>query len=193
MVKGKKKDRIIRILFVLMISALILMASCKPKEQGPPAKVITLGLVDNGSDEQGEPSESGGIVITLGNQSGEGHVITLKVENKTNETNTTNTINTTNTTVETNETLENIENTRSSAVEFYFLLKGKSYFQSFLKEYQVKTYNMSGQLITIESIIITEDSAKFRIDNFTTKSLGEKDSDATPEFEIIVKDIYYRR
>ena len=82
---------------------------------------------------------------------------------------------------------------RVSEVEFYFLLKGKSYFKHILKENQEKTYNISGYLVTIEPIFIGRDEVKFMINNYTTRALSEKDSDATPEFEIIVKDIYYRR
>lgn len=83
--------------------------------------------------------------------------------------------------------------TRVSEVDFYFLLKGKSYFRHILKENQVRTYNMSGYLVTIEPIIITSDRVKFRINNYTTKALKEDDSDSTQDFEIIVSNIYYRR
>jgi len=72
------------------------------------------------------------------------------------------------------------------------LLKKKSFFRHMLKEQQSWTYNMSGFIVTIQPIIITQDSVKFRINDFTTKELREKDSDSTDEFEIIVKDIYYR-
>lgn len=79
-----------------------------------------------------------------------------------------------------------------SEVDFYFLLKGRSYFRHILRESQLGTYNLSGIIVTIEPIIITSDSVRFRINNYTTKALQEDDSDCTQEFEIIVSDIYYR-
>jgi len=82
---------------------------------------------------------------------------------------------------------------RASEVEFYFLLKGKAYFKHTIKEEESKSYNITGYLVTITPIIITSDSVKFRINNYTTKALGEDESDSTPEFEIIVSNIYYRR
>ncbi|MBW2991074.1 hypothetical protein KY348_05220 [Candidatus Woesearchaeota archaeon] len=82
---------------------------------------------------------------------------------------------------------------RVSEVEFYFLLKKKAYFKHILKENEKKTYNVSGFIVSIEPIFIAQNEVKFKINNFTTKALEEKDSDSTQEFEIIVKDIYYRQ
>jgi len=89
------------------------------------------------------------------------------------------------------ETLE-LSSQRASEVEFYFLLKNVSYFRHMLKEHQEKTYNLSGTLVTIQPVFISEDSVIFKINNFTTKALKEEDWASEPDFEIFVKDIYYR-
>jgi hypothetical protein len=81
---------------------------------------------------------------------------------------------------------------RVSEVEFYFLLTGKSYFKATQKENQAKTYNLSGELITINPIFISQDEVKFQINDYTTKALAEKEWGTTPEFEVFVNAIYYR-
>ena len=131
-----------------------------------------------------------------GNASGEGYnIITINQTKNTSETGTAIVLNeskTINLSEEQPEEESEPTSARTSEVEFYFLLKGKAYFRHVLKEEESKTYNMTGYLVTITPIIITQDSVKFLINNFTTKSLAEDESDSTPEFEIIVSNIYYR-
>ena len=159
----------------MLIVLVSMLTSCLYYEEQEPVSEINVS-------EEGES-----VVITL-NESEEGVIIVLD-----NDT----TINMSKKKLEEKEEIEEGQAeeqtpTRVSEVEFYFLLKGKSYFRDILKENQIKTYNMSGYIVSIEPIIITSDSVKFQINNFTTKALEEKDSDSTKEFEIIVKDIYYR-
>ena len=132
-----------------------------------------------------------------GNTSGEGYniIITINQTKNTSEDGTAIVLNeskTINLSEEQPEEESEPTSARTSEVEFYFLLKGKAYFRHVLKEEESKTYNMTGYLVTITPIIITQDSVKFLINNFTTKSLAEDESDSTPEFEIIVSNIYYR-
>ena len=131
-----------------------------------------------------------------GNASGEGYnIITINQTKNTSEDGTAIVLNeskTINLSEEQPEEESEPTSARTSEVEFYFLLKGKAYFRHVLKEEESKTYNMTGYLVTITPIIITQDSVKFLINNFTTKSLAEDESDSTPEFEIIVSNIYYR-
>jgi hypothetical protein len=86
---------------------------------------------------------------------------------------------------------------RANQVEFYFLLKQKTYFQDTLREQQAKLYNVAGQSISIKPVIITNESVIFTIDDYTTKyttkALNKHDSDSNDVFEIYVKEIYYRR
>jgi hypothetical protein len=81
---------------------------------------------------------------------------------------------------------------KASEVEFYFLLKGKAYFKHTLREEQNRTYNLSGYLVNIEPLIITRDSVKFRINNYTLKTLAKDEWGSDDDFEIFVSDIYYR-
>jgi hypothetical protein len=87
----------------------------------------------------------------------------------------------------------NISSPRVSEVEFYFLLKNISYFKHILKEEQTGTYNLSGNLITIQPLFIAKDSVIFKINNYTTKALKEEEWGSMPDFEIFVKAIYYRQ
>ena len=160
---------------ILIIIILGISTSCKFSTQKPSEPGYEINISE------------GNVVIILNesNNTNTGLVIVLDTGN--NKTNNTITLSN----PETEEQPEESK-TRASEVDFYFLLKGKSYFRHTLKENQIKTYNMSGILVTIEPIIITPNSVKFRINNYTTKALQEDDSDSTQEFEIIVSDIYYR-
>lgn len=93
---------------------------------------------------------------------------------------------------ESKEAQEEWRKERVSQVEFYFLLKGKSYFKHTLKEHEKRIYNISGYIVSIEPVIITQDSVKFQVNDFTTKALEKKDFDGSQEFEIFVSYIYYR-
>jgi len=94
---------------------------------------------------------------------------------------------------QTQEQTQALTTPRVSEVDFYFLLKGKAYFRATLKEQESKTYNVSGYLVTISPVFISSDRAKFQINNYTTKALSEEEWDSTSEFEILLKNIYYRR
>ena len=174
--KNKLNKLFLVTVFIILISMLTSCIYYEEEEKIPP--VINL-------------SEEKDVVIVLNRTEGEDVIIVLD-----NDT----TVNISEEEVEEKEQEEQPEEeqeeqipARVSEVEFYFLLKGKSYFKHILKESQEKTYNISGYIVTIEPIFIGQDEVKFRINNYTTRALSEKDSDATPEFEIIVKDIYYRR
>lgn len=82
---------------------------------------------------------------------------------------------------------------RTNAVDFYFLLKGKSYFRYFLYEGQLQAFNMSNTIIRITPIFIANDSVIFRVDDYTTGAVKEKEWFTTPGFEIYISDIYFRR
>jgi hypothetical protein len=81
---------------------------------------------------------------------------------------------------------------RANAVDFYFLLKGKSYFRYTLYEGQAQAFNMSNTIIRIVPLFIVNDSVIFRVDDYTTGAVRYKDWFSTPGFEIYVTDIYYR-
>jgi hypothetical protein len=82
---------------------------------------------------------------------------------------------------------------RANAVEFYFLLKGKSYFRHILKETELKAFDLSGTIVRIEPIFIANDSVVFKIDNYPTNAIREREWYSAPNFEIYVSNIYYRR
>jgi len=83
--------------------------------------------------------------------------------------------------------------TRANAVEFYFLLKQKAYFRYLLRENELKSFDLSGAIIRIEPIFIANDSAVFKVDNYPTHAIGEREWYSAPNFEIYVSNIYYRR
>jgi len=98
-------------------------------------------------------------------------------------------------------TSPNATETRVSEVEFYLLFKRSSFVKRTIAEEQTRTYGMEGNestaasqdfTITVTPLIITRDSVKFKINNYTTKALMEHESDGTSEFEIFVNNIYYR-
>lgn len=166
-------------LITLMIICALLISSCyaKPK-QGTPSFIINL-------TEQGSV-----IVLNQTNQTNESKMTIAPQENKT----TNITANKTGEEeAEKQKTEEPTEQpyVRTNAVEFYFLLKEKSYFKDILKEQQKKTYNLSGSLVTIEPIIITSSSAKFLINTYTTKALHKYEWGSDDDFEIYVNEIYY--
>jgi len=163
------------LLFVLVL-ILIIMPSCSyymPKEKGLGEEVIGA----NNTSITRNDTEEKAMVVTRVNITGNKSAEQLGEQEE----------------VKHEEQLEEQTLIRASEVEFYFLLKKKSYFRDILEEEQRKTYNISGYPVSIEPIIITQDSVKLRINNYTTKALQEDDSDSTQEFEIIIKDIYYRR
>lgn len=183
----QNKFNILFSLIILVLLIILISCSYQPGQKGKPAYSINLSE-RNAAD----------IVITLNDTNDKSMVIVLD-NNKiidVAEIGKREQINDQQEEQEGPEEQENQEeqqvNTRISEVEFYFLLKGKSYFKHILKENQEKTYNLSGYLVTIEPIIITSDRVKFRINNYTTRALAEDDFDSTDTFEIIVKDIYYR-
>jgi hypothetical protein len=94
---------------------------------------------------------------------------------------------------ERNNTFVNASSTqRSSEVEFYFLLTGKFYFKAIQKENEAKAYNASGELVTVQPIFISKDKVIFKVNNYTTKAIAEKEWGAAPDSEIFVNAIYYR-
>lgn len=169
--KNKLRNMLIISILIILLGMLTSCLYFKEQEEEPGYKV-------NLSEEEE------GVVITLNETEEEGVVIVLDEDKEVNVSEKE--------LEEKEEKPEEQMPTRVSEVEFYFLLKGKSYFRAVLKENQMKIYNISGVLVTIEPIIITSDSVKFQINNFTTKALEEDDSDSTSEFEIIISDIYYR-
>jgi hypothetical protein len=97
---------------------------------------------------------------------------------------------------------EDISTARPSEVEFYLLFKRSSFVKRTIAEEQSRTYDLAGDestgssegfTVTVTPLIITQDSVKFKINNYTTKALMEHESDGTSEFEIFVNNIYYRR
>jgi hypothetical protein len=80
---------------------------------------------------------------------------------------------------------------RPNGVEFYFLLRGKTYFKDILREQQARTYNLSGSLITIKPIIITNDSVKFMVNNYSVKALHQYEWGSDDNFDIYVNEIYF--
>jgi hypothetical protein len=157
-------------LIILIIICALLISSCyaKPK-QGTPSFIINL-------TEQGSA-----IVLNQTNQTNESKMTIAPQENKTTNI----------TANKTEEATQEQPYVRANAVEFYFLLKEKSYFKDILKEQQKKTYNLSGSLVTIEPIIITSDSAKFMVNNYTTKALHKYEWGSDDDFETYVNEIYY--
>ncbi len=130
-------------------------------------------------------------VIVLGGNNSD-YVITLSGDDiaEINNSNMT----TVSTTSSINNTINNTSQLqRASEVEFYFLLKGKSYFKHILREGEEKAYNLSGFIVVIQPIIITADKVKFRINNYTTSALTKDEWESFPDFEIFVSAIYYRR
>lgn len=83
--------------------------------------------------------------------------------------------------------------TGTNAVEFYFLLRQKAYFRYLLKENEPKEFDLYGTIVRIEPIFIANDSAVFKIDNYPTNAIREREWYSAPNFEIYVSRIYYRR
>lgn len=157
------------------------MTSCK-KEEVPKYNIVVLEQ----KDKTNIPDESILINTTETNQTSITQIIpdqSGEPEIKQNET--------INETVKEEQGQEQIP-ARASAVEFYFLLKGKSYFKYTLKETELKAFNLSGTIIKIIPIFIANDSAVFRVDDYTTGAVGEREWYSTPDFEIYVSDIYFR-
>lgn len=172
----REKNKLNKLFLVsMLIIFVIMLTSCTyyKEEVGEPGYKVNLS-------EEGE-----GVVITLNKTEEGGVVIVLDADKEVDVSEEQ--------LEEKEEEQEEQVSIRVSEVDFYFLLKGKSYFRHILKENQVRTYNMSGYLVTIEPMIITSDRVKFRINNYTTKALQEDDSDSAQDFEIIVSNIYYRR
>ena len=97
-----------------------------------------------------------------------------------------------NTFVNTNTIVNASSTQRFSEVEFYFLLTGKFYFKAIQKENEVKTYNASDEMITVQPIFISKDRVIFKVNNYTTKAIAEKEWGTAPGSEIFVNAIYYR-
>ncbi|MBU1198585.1 MAG: hypothetical protein KKF46_04850 [Nanoarchaeota archaeon] len=189
-----KNKNIIFAVFLLIVLVVFLFSVCScTRKAGEPAYEINIS-------EEGQ-----GVVITLDNTNESGVVIVLdknitsvpvvlsdEAEEKEEPTETEVSEQSAEQTMPEEQSETATEPKRQSEVEFYFLLKGRSYFQHILKENQIKIYIVSGRQIQIQPIIITQNNVKFRINDFTTKTLAEGESDSTQEFEIFVKDIYYR-
>jgi hypothetical protein len=168
------------VLIILMIVCILLISSCyaKPK-QGVPSFIINL-------------TEQGGIIVlNQTNQSNESKMTIANQENKTTNITANKTEEKEAEKQKTQEATQEQPYVRANAVEFYFLLKEKSYFKDILKEQQKKTYNLPDSLVTIEPIIITSDSAKFMVNNYTTKALHKHEWGSDDDFEIYVNEIYY--
>lgn len=175
---------VLSIITVILIPLAFLMASCQ-KQEAPRYSIVVLEEKEktNVSDEDiiiniPEENQTPIDVLIGSNQSGEPEIKENKTINKT-----------------TNEVIKEEQEqipARANAVEFYFLLKGKSYFRYILKETELKTFNMSGTIISIVPIFIANDSVVFRIDDYTTGAVGYKEWFSTPGFEIYVSDIYFR-
>jgi hypothetical protein len=164
-------------LIILMIICALFISSCYAKpRQGAPSFMINL-------------TEQGGVIVL--NNTNESKVTIAVQENKTTNLTANKTEEKEAEKQKTEEATQEQPFVRTNAVEFYFLLKEKSYFKDILKEQQKKIYNLSGSLVTIEPIIITSDSAKFLVNNYTTKALHNHEWGSDDDFEIYVNEIYY--
>jgi hypothetical protein len=187
---NKTSEWCFAILIIILIFLAFFLISCQ-KEEIPRYNIIVLEQKDNTNI----PDETTMANITETNQtsitqiipdlSGEREIILNETINETiNEI--------INETVKEEQGQEQIP-ARASAVEFYFLLKGKSYFKYALKETELKTFNLSGTIIRIVPIFIANDSVVFKVDDYPTGAIGEREWYSTPGFEIYVNAIYYRR
>ena len=170
------------IIFIIICAFLICSCYAKPK-QATPSFIINLTEQGN-TVTVNKANENNTVSIT--NTTAPNIIANITANSTANETTATGA-------EEQNAGQEPTGQTylRANAVEFYFLLKGKSYFKSILKEQQKKIYNLSGSLVTIQPIIITNDSAKFMVNNYTTKALHKHEWGSGDDFEIYVNEIYY--
>ncbi len=183
------------LIFFLTLLFLCLMTSCVYN----PEKNVSQKKKEN--NVSGSAGSQDFVIVLGGNGSGEASIVlnqnlVLSSNQTSNETRKQDWNQSQDNVTGQDNTNETFQDSKMSAlrstVEFYFLLKRKSYFRHILGEGEQRTYNMSGHLVTIKPIIIASEEVKFRINNYTTKTLREDDYDGTQEFEIIVKDIYYR-
>lgn len=196
--KSHKLNKSSKLFFSLLLFSILIivlafsMISCQ-KEEVPKYNIVVLEQKDNTNipDEttQANITETNQTSITqiIPDQSGEPEI-------KQNETRNESINEAINKTVAQGQGQGQEQiSARASAVEFYFLLKGKSYFKYTLKETELKAFNLSGTIIRIVPIFIADEGAVFRVDDYTTRAVGEKEWFSTPEFEIYVNAIYYRR
>jgi len=194
--KSHKLNKSSKLFFSLLLFSILIivlafsMISCQ-KEELPKYNIIVLEQKDNTNI----PDETAPANITETNQTSITQIIpdqSGEYEIKQNET-ISETINEIiNETVKEEQGQEQIP-ARASAVEFYFLLKGKSYFKYTLKETELKAFNLSGTIIRIVPIFIANDSVVFKVDDYPTRAVGEREWFSTPYFELYVNAIYYRR
>jgi hypothetical protein len=176
--------RLLRLLLIILITfSAVLLISCH-KGETPKYSVIVLDEKNNANIT----NENIVVNIPETNNTSNISVIHTIISNKTEEQETI--LNKTIT--ETKQEQEQIP-ARANEVDFYFLLKGKSYFRYTLKEHELKAFNMSGTIIRIVPIFIANDSVIFKVDEYTTQAVGYKEWFTMPGFEIYVNDIYYRR
>jgi hypothetical protein len=191
---NKTSEWFFAILIIILVFLGFFLTSCQ-KEEPLRYSIIVLEQKDNTDI----PDESAVVNITETNQTSVASIIPNQseereiIQNETVNESINETINEIiNETVKEEQGQEQIP-ARANAVEFYFLLKGKSYFKYTLKEHELKAFDMSGTIIRIVPIFIANDSVVFKVDNYPTSAIGEKEWYSTPGFEIYVNYIYYRR
>ena len=194
--KNHKLNKSSKLFFSLLLYSILIivlafsMIYCQ-KEEVPKYNIVVLEQ----KDKTNIPDETTLANITETNQTSITQIIpdqSGEREIKQNETRNESINETINKTVAQGQGQEQIP-ARASAVEFYFLLKGKSYFKYTLKETELKAFNLSGTIIKIIPVFIANDSVVFKVDDYPTGAVGEREWYSTPGFEIYVNAIYYRR
>jgi len=190
--KSHKLNKSSKLFFSLLLFSILIivlafsMISCQ-KEEVPRYNIVVLeqkdktNIPDETTPANITETNQTSVASIISNQSGEPEVIRNETINET-----------INKTFEEEQVQEQIP-ARANAVDFYFLLKGKSYFKYTLKETELKAFNLSGTIIRIIPIFIANDSVVFKVDDYPTRAVGEREWFSTPYFEIYVNAIYYRR